>query len=118
MERLCLDCKAPLKGRADKKFCDDSCRTNFNNHLKAEELIYLKEINQILKKNRKILMEECKGSKSRVKKTLLVKRGFNFDYHTHVYQTKTNTIYQFCYEYGFLNLSESEVLVVRRDSYE
>ncbi|MFA6947300.1 MAG: DUF2116 family Zn-ribbon domain-containing protein, partial [Pedobacter sp.] len=33
MERECLDCGAALRGRTDKKFCDDQCRSNFNNRM-------------------------------------------------------------------------------------
>jgi hypothetical protein len=28
--------------------------------------------------------------------------GFNFEYFTHLYETKTGTTYHFCYEYGYL----------------
>jgi hypothetical protein len=118
MERLCLDCQSPIKGRADKKFCDDICRNNFNNLLKAEELVYLKQINQILKKNRKILKEECQERKIKIKRAQLVRRGFNFDYHTHIYLTKSGASYYFCYEYGYLSLGEMEVLIVKREGNE
>jgi len=32
-ERLCLDCGEAIRGRADKKFCNDQCRSNYNNQL-------------------------------------------------------------------------------------
>lgn len=28
--RLCKQCEKPLLGRSDPKFCNDSCRNNFN----------------------------------------------------------------------------------------
>ncbi|WP_170122572.1 hypothetical protein [Mucilaginibacter oryzae] len=34
-ERVCLDCGTPLQGRADKKFCNDLGRNNYNNQLTA-----------------------------------------------------------------------------------
>ena len=55
MERLCLDCGEAVKGRTDKKFCDDSCRNNYNNRLKSENGIVFNRINSILKKNRTLL---------------------------------------------------------------
>ena len=27
--KLCLTCNKPVKGRTDKKFCDDYCRNNY-----------------------------------------------------------------------------------------
>ncbi len=29
-QRLCKQCEKPLLGRSDQKFCNDSCRNNFN----------------------------------------------------------------------------------------
>ena len=29
-EKRCLECGDVIKGRADKKFCDDQCRSNYN----------------------------------------------------------------------------------------
>lgn len=36
-ERTCKDCGAPLgAGRDDRVYCDDACKTNFNNRKKRE----------------------------------------------------------------------------------
>jgi len=35
--KTCLACGKILKGRVDKKFCDDYCRNNYNNLQKAKE---------------------------------------------------------------------------------
>ena len=53
----CLSCGKLLKGRVDKKFCDDYCRNNYNNQLKARSgySAYVRSINNTLLKNRKIL---------------------------------------------------------------
>ncbi len=115
MERLCLDCNALIKGRADKKFCDDTCRSNFNNLLKAEDNSFLKQVNQILKKNREILKGKNPNGKIKVKREILLGKGFNFIYHTHTYSNKNGMIYFFCYEYGYLHLNNDEVLLVKRD---
>ncbi len=115
MERLCLDCKAPVKGRADKKFCDDQCRSNYNNRLQLENRSFLKQVNQILKKNREILKSKSLTGKDRVKRALLLAKGFNFDFHTHNYTAKNGNTYTFCYEYGYLDLNDTELLLVKRD---
>jgi hypothetical protein len=56
-----------FKGRADKKFCDDYCRTNYNNQLKSCENNYVRNINNALGKNRRILEELLPGPKKCVK---------------------------------------------------
>lgn len=115
MERLCLDCHSPLKGRADKKFCDDQCRSNYNNHLQTENHGFLKQVNQILKKNRAILKSKSLTGKDKVKRSLLLAKGYDFNFHTHTYAAKNGNTYTFCYEYGYLFLTNEELLLVKRN---
>ncbi|WP_443944083.1 hypothetical protein ACJVDH_14315 [Pedobacter sp. AW1-32] len=115
MERLCLDCSKPLYGRADKKYCDDACRNNYNNRQKIEDSTVLKQINACLKKNRLILSRLVPQDKKRVSKEKLQAAGFRFDYHTHVYIAQNGNTYIFCYEYGYLQLANGEFLLVKRD---
>ena len=115
MERLCLDCNAVLNGRADKKFCDDQCRTNYNNHIRTEDNSFLNEVNRVLKKNRDILKTNNPGGKTKVKRETLIRKGFDFNYHTHTYATQKGTTYIFCYVYGYLPLYNDEILLVRRE---
>ena len=53
--KLCLNCNKPVKGRTDKKFCDDYCRNNYNNQLKSNTINLVRNINNALGKNRRIL---------------------------------------------------------------
>jgi hypothetical protein len=115
MERVCADCSAILRGRADKKFCDDHCRSNYNNRLKNENFGQLKAINKILKKNRDILKVKNPEGKIKVKKDSLIANGFNFNYYTHTYTTQTGNIYFFCYEYGYLPLDNEEILLIKKE---
>lgn len=115
MEKICLDCGSSIRGRADKKFCDDQCRSNFNNRLKAENSAVIRQINSILKKNRSILQDLNPTGKARILKKKLAARGFNFDYFTHLYKTQTGNVYHFCYEFGFLLLNDDEVLLVKKE---
>ena len=114
MEKTCLDCETPIKGRTDKKFCDDQCRSNYNNRLKSDQSGNIKMINAILKKNRKILDKFNPEGKVKLLKNKLVQAGFNFGYHTHIYQTQKGQIYTFCYEYGYLELEKDWLLLVKR----
>lgn len=114
MDKTCLDCGNTIKGRADKKFCDDQCRSNFNNKLKADDSKEVKRINSILFKNRKILSKLNPDGKIKVPKAKLEKAGFNFSYHTHQYQTAKGATYVFCYDYGYLVLESDWYLLVRK----
>ena len=115
MERFCLDCNALLNGRADKKFCDDQCRTNYNNRIRIEDNIYLNEVNKILRKNRDILRNKNPEGKIKLKRDQLLRKGFDFNYHTHTYSTQKGQVYFFCYEQGYLPLENDEILLVRRE---
>jgi hypothetical protein len=112
MDKTCLDCGEILRGRADKKFCDDQCRSNYNNKLKADDYKEVKKVNHILLKNRKILAELTPDGKAKVTKAKLLKSEFNFNYHTHYYTTTKGATYIFCYEYGYLALEQDWFLLV------
>lgn len=114
-EKICLDCGLALHGRADKKFCNDLCRNNYNNQLNSSSYNFVRNINNILRRNRRILEELNPGGKTKTNRKKLNIKGFDFDYHTHTYQTQNNKVYYFCYEYGYLPLEEDEVLLVKRE---
>ena len=54
-ERVCNECKQDLFGRKDQKFCSDYCRNTYNNRLNEDSTKYIRRINGILRKNRRIL---------------------------------------------------------------
>jgi hypothetical protein len=114
----CLSCDKPLKGRVDKKFCDDYCRNNYNNLLKAKSSYsaYVRSINNTLLKNRKILESILPGTEETAKasKDKLQRLGFHFKYLTHIYTTKTGKSYFYCYDYGYLPLDNDWYLIVKR----
>ena len=113
--RPCLTCGKPVKGRIDKKFCDDYCRNVYNNKSKLEESAFVKSTIAILKSNRKILAGLL-GEEGMIKqpKNKLVREGFQFDYHTHQYTNQKGNIYYFCFEYGYLPLDGDWYLIVKR----
>ena len=57
MERNCLECGRSLIGRSDKKFCSDDCRTNHNNKQNSDQTNYIRRVNNILRKSRRILVQ-------------------------------------------------------------
>jgi len=118
VERNCLSCGKPLKGRADKKFCDDYCRNGYNNQQKAKGRYssYVRNINNTLFKNRKVLEIILPDSEETAKanKDKLLRLGFQFKYLTHSYTNKSGKTYYYCYDYGYLPLDNDWYLIVKR----
>lgn len=114
---VCLKCKKPVKGRSDKKFCDDYCRAAYNNELKSAANNYIRNVNNALGKNRRILESLLPDGESTAKasRDKLIEKGFQFKYHTHLYHTKTDKTYFYCYEYGYLPLENNWYLIVKRN---
>ncbi len=112
MEKNCLECGEPLRGRSDKKFCSDQCRTSFNNQLKQETNSLVKKVDYTLKKNRRILLELNPNGKSRIHRKTLMDMGFNFNYFTNIYKTKNGNTYYFCFEQGYLPIEEGYFALV------
>lgn len=115
MQKTCLDCGEPLVGRSDKKFCNDQCRNNYNNRLNSDSSAFMRQVNTILRRNRRILSELNPKEKTVVSKEKLNGLGFNFNYHTHLYTTQKGAVYHFVYEYGYLRLENDLYMLVTRD---
>jgi predicted nucleic acid-binding Zn ribbon protein len=116
--KICPECGDKLIGRSDKKFCSDQCRNAYNNKLNSDTTNTVRNINNILRKNRRILEDLNKQSgKTMVTKETLLTNGFNFTYHTHSYTTQKGYTYMFCYEQGYLYLEDKSryLLVANKD---
>jgi len=114
--KLCLNCDKAVKGRTDKKFCDDYCRNNYNNQLKSNTINLVRNINNALGKNRRILENLFLAGEEMTKTTRnkLLQKGFQFKYITHTYTNKKGNIYFFCYDIGYLPLESDWYLLVKR----
>lgn len=115
-QKHCLACGRAIKGRTDKKFCDDACRNNYNNSLKATDVNLVRNINNALGKNRRILEAFMANGEEMTKTTKdrLLEKGFQFKYMTHTYTNKKGNVYVFCYDYGYLPLDHDWYLLVKR----
>ena len=113
----CLACDKPIKGRVDKKYCNDSCRNAYHNNQKLTGSYnsYVRNINNILLKNRRILEEMLPTDDDTTKTTKkrMLSLGFQFKYFTHTYTTMSGKIYCYCYDYGYLPLDNDLYLVVK-----
>ncbi|MES2458039.1 MAG: DUF2116 family Zn-ribbon domain-containing protein [Bacteroidota bacterium] len=116
-EKLCLTCGEEIKGRADKKFCDDQCRSNYNREQKVSHDQYAKRVNAALKKNRQILKEMNPDGMVKVLYKDMLQRGFDFGYFTSILKTSKKSYYFFVYEMGFLPINAEQVLLVKKENH-
>ncbi len=116
--KICLACNKPLKGRIDKKFCDDYCRNNYNNTQKSKgsHSAYVRGISNTLLKNRKTLESLLPADKQTINYShdKLIEKGFVFKYHTHSYTNKAGEVYYYCFDYGYRKLENNWYMIVRR----
>lgn len=116
MKKTCLECGDPFSGRSDAKFCSDHCRaTNYNKSNVGD--VYIRKVNSILRRNRRILLEFNPQGKSRVRESDLLAKGFNFNYSTNIYNTKAGKTYNFCYDQGYINTNDGYITLVTRHDY-
>ena len=112
--KCCVECKEPLRGRCDKKFCDDNCRTSYNNKLKSDETNFVRNVNNVLRRNRRILRYFHSLGNARILRQQLTESGFLFCYITRSHSVGKEK-YAFVYEYGYMLISDDEVLLVKSD---
>ena len=114
--KTCRYCGEIVSGRADKKFCDDTCRTAFNNGNAVSRDNLVRTVNYKLMKNRRLLQDLVpEEGKIKVTYQRLQNAGFDFKYHTHTYTTQKGATYVFCYDYGYLALDSSFLMLVKRN---
>lgn len=114
-DRKCLECYEQLRGRADQKFCNDQCRSAYNNRQLIDSNKVIRSVNRILKKNYSILTTLNPEGKTTVLLNDLQKKGYRFDYFTCTYLARNSRIYYFCYDMGYCELENNKVVLVRRD---
>ncbi|MEI6866028.1 hypothetical protein [Flavicella sp.] len=116
MKKQCLECAEEFIGRSDKKFCSDYCRNSYNNKVDSESKNLVRNINNRLKKNHKVLTKLNRSGKTKIPKFKLTDEGFYFKYFTNIYTTQTGNIYYYIYDQGYLPLDNGYFLLVRKES--
>jgi hypothetical protein len=116
-ERACLQCGNKLFGRRDQKFCSDQCRVEHYNMLNRDVSKFMTNINNLLRKNRRILEKLNPSGKAKVTKAQLLDEGFNFHYFTNEYVTKVGKVYKFIYEQGYVELEDDTYALVQKHEY-
>ena len=114
-ERICLECSEKVVGRIDKKFCSDYCRNAYNNKVNKESKNLIRNTNNRLRKNYNILSKLNVSCKTKVTRRKLFDKGFDFNFFTSIYTTKTGNIYYYVYDEGYLPLENEVFLLIKRD---
>ncbi|KJD33822.1 hypothetical protein PK35_03470 [Tamlana nanhaiensis] len=115
MQKTCLECNEKLIGRSDKKFCSDYCRNAYNNNINKDSKNLIRNINNRLRKNWRILETINTTGKIKTSKKKLTQEGFDFNYFTSIYTTKEGSNYYFVYDQGYLELENEYFLLVKRE---
>lgn len=115
--KKCIECGADMKGRSDKRYCSDSCRSSYHNRMNSDTSNFVRNVNNILRKNRRILEENNPKGKAKISREKLLEQGFKFTYFTNEYVTKSGNVYHFCYEQGYIELEDDMVALVVRQGY-
>lgn len=115
MMKSCLECGEKIIGREDKKFCSDGCRNAYNNKINKDTNNFMRNINNKLRKNYRILSELNPEGKSKTTRAKLLSKGFDFEFFTNILQTKTGNTYYFLYDQGYMPLDNDYYILVKKD---
>ena len=111
----CLECGDVIAGREDKKFCCDGCRNSYNNKINKDTNNYMRNINNKLRKNYRILSELNTKKKTKTTRAKLLDKGFDFEFYTNQLQTKNGKTFHFVYNQGYLCSDKQQFILVKRD---
>lgn len=76
---------------------------------------FIRNVQNILRRNRRILSELIIEEFEKVHRDELIARGFNFYFHTHSYTTKKGKNYCFCFDQGYIDLGNDYFKLVFED---
>jgi predicted nucleic acid-binding Zn ribbon protein len=115
MNKACLECGEKIVGREDKKFCSDGCRNTYNNKINKDSTNFMRNINNKLRKNYRILSEINTEGKSKTTRAKLLSKGFDFEFFTNILETKTGNTYFFVYDQGYRALEDDFYMLVKKE---
>ncbi len=75
----------------------------------------MRNINNKLRKNYRILSELNIDVKSKTTRSKLLNKGFDFDYFTSILNTKSGNTYYFVYDQGYMALESDFFILVKKD---
>jgi len=114
IERLCISCRERLKGRPDKKFCSDQCRSRKNYSSKVSNKVNIvDDINRRLENNRDLLHKIYLTGRRKVARALFLSKGIDLNVFTQIRCSRDGYLIFYCYDFGYARLSESEFQIFK-----
>lgn len=106
----CAWCKEEIPDwRSNKKYCSEDHKNKFFNQLRKEADLETGRVNKILKKNFEILKKLISDERYvKIKKIVLEKKGFNFDFMTH-----RKGDYRNCYLFAWRPIENDQIIISR-----
>ncbi len=89
------------------------CRNSYNNRLNSDSYNLIRNMNNQLRKNRRVLEELCPEEKAKTTRSALTAKGFDFNLITSIRPTQKGNVYYFVYDYGYLELENDYYLIVK-----
>ena len=115
MDKTCLECGDKIVGREDKKFCSDGCRNAYNNKINKDSTNFMRNVNNKLRKNYRVLSALNVDGKGKATKSKLLSKGFDFEFFTNILNTNTWNTYYFVYDQGYRVLESDFYMLVKKE---
>ena len=114
--KTCMECGDKIVGREDKKFCSDGCRNNYNNKINKDSNNFMRNINNRLRRNYRILSDLAVNGKTYASRRKLISRGFDFEHFTSLQTTKKGKTCHFLYDLGYTVSGRERYLLLRKET--
>jgi hypothetical protein len=116
MKKNCLECGLSFVGRSDKKFCSNYCRNTYNNKINPACRNLIRNTNNRLKRNHKILEKLNANGKTTVSKQTLHDAGFDFQTLTSLSTTNEGNTCFYVYNQGYSCLEKNHYLLIDKNA--
>ncbi|WP_310559571.1 hypothetical protein, partial [Flavobacterium sp.] len=87
----------------------------YNNKINKDSTNFMRNVNNKLRKNYRILSELNLEEKSKTTKSKLLSKGFEFEYFTNILNTNTGNTYYFIYDQGYRVLEGEYYMLVKKE---
>lgn len=102
--KKCPVCNADVKGRKDKIYCSETCKSSHQYENRTKNESFYLHVDRQLKINRKILKRYNHTGYTTLRKEVLLQQGFDPRFFTHYWKNQKGQVYLFCFDYGFLEI--------------